>query len=472
MIKILRKKFIRTAMLAVTVLLILLLGAINLVNLGMVQRDLKDTLQMVADRVDKPDNDLVNTAYFLVKIDDNGNVTSVDVTHVTGVDEEQAASYALKVYEKYFTDTIGQENIPVAAGKSDAEKLLPQVPEVGEAIPEENSPENSGSIRNAGNPEKLPDKDIDLKTAMRDPMTQSTGRSSGFLYLVHPDSMGQGMTDIVFLDPRKEELSCLRVFALSVGLGVVCLFGMYLFVRRLSNRAIEPIAESMEKQRQFITDAGHELKTPLAIILSNTEAMELYQGESKWSRNIREQVGRLDGLTKNLLLLSRMEEYSENVARESLNLGELVQKMAEPFREPLALRGIELQMKLTGTAQITANREQIERLLSVLLENALKYARDDGEVLITLQQKNDGRKPKAVLRVENTCVELPEISPEALFERFRRGDEARTRKKGGYGIGLAVAKACAETNGGSIRAIYEEPDRICFEILLDTVPSA
>ena len=99
MIKILRKKFIRTAMLAVTVLLILLLGAINLVNLGMVQRDLKDTLQMVADRVDKPDNDLVNTAFFLVKIDGSANVTSVDVTHVTGVDEEQAASYALSVYE-------------------------------------------------------------------------------------------------------------------------------------------------------------------------------------------------------------------------------------------------------------------------------------------------------------------------------------------------------------------------------------
>lgn len=227
----------------------------------------------------------------------------------------------------------------------------------------------------------------------------------------------------------------------------------------------------MEKQRQFITDAGHELKTPLAIILSNTEALELYQGESKWSRNIREQVGRLDGLTKNLLLLSRMEEHSENVVRESLGLGELTQKMAEPFREPLALRGIGLRMELAETIQISAGREQIERLLSVLLENALKYASDNGEVLITLQQKNDGRKPKAVLRLENTCVKLPTVSPEALFERFRRGDEARTRKKGGYGIGLAVAKACAEANGGSILAIYEAPDRICFEIEFEAIPT-
>ena len=439
MIKILRKKFIRTAMLAVTVLLILLLGAINLVNLGMVQRDLKDTLQMVADRVDKPDNDLVNTAYFLVKIDESANVASVDVTHVTGVGEEQAASYALKVYEKYSADT---------------ERPLPQAPEAGELAPEGDG---------------MSDREAAPGNAMRDPKAQSTGRISGYLYLAHPASTGQGMTDIIFLDPQKEEVSCLRVFALSAGLGVVCLFGMYLFVRRLSHRAIEPIAESMEKQRQFITDAGHELKTPLAIILSNTEAMELYQGESKWSRNIREQVGRLDGLTKNLLLLSRMEEYSENVVWENLNLGELAQKMAEPFREPLALRGIELQMELADNLSITANREQIERLLSVLLENALKYASDNGEVLIALQQKNDGRKPKAVLRVENTCAELPGVSPEALFERFRRGDEARTRKKGGYGIGLAVAKACAEANGGSIRAIYEEPDRICFEIVFNAI---
>lgn len=450
MIKILRARFIRTAMLAVTVLLVLLLGAINLINLGMVQWDLKDTLQMVADRVDKPDNDLVNTAYFLAQIDSSGNVASVDVTHVTGVDEEQAAFYALKVYEKYSTDTVGQENIPAAPGEPDAERSLPEEAMAGEA-------EDGG-------------KDTDPKTAMRNPMTQSTGRSSGYLYLAHPATTGQGMTDIIFLDPKKEEVSCLRVFALSVGLGIVCLFGMYLFVRGLSRKAIEPIAESMEKQRQFITDAGHELKTPLAIILSNTEAMELYQGESKWSRNIREQVGRLDGLTKNLLMLSRMEEYSENVVRESLDLGELTQKMAEPFTEPLALRGIELQMKLADNIPITANREQIERLLSVLLENALKYASDNGEVIVSLQHKNEGRKSKAVLRVENTCTELPAVAPQALFERFRRGDEARTRKKGGYGIGLAVAKACAEANGGSIRAIYEKPDRICFEVIFETIP--
>ncbi len=472
MIKVLRKKFIRTAMLAVTVLLVLLLGAINLINLGMVQRDLKDTLQMVADRVDKPDNDLVNTAYFQVKIDGSGNVTSVDVTHVTGVDEKQASSYALEIYEKYSTDTAGQENIPAAPGEPDVENPLPQAPEANEAIPEENSPEDNGSIPDAGNPGNLSGKEINPKAAMRDPAAQSTGRTSGYLYLAHPDTTGQNMTDIIFLDPRKEELSCLRVFALSAGLGVVCLAGMYLFVRRLSRKAIEPIAESMEKQRQFITDAGHELKTPLAIILSNTEAMELYQGESKWSRNIREQVGRLDGLTKNLLMLSRMEEYSENVVRESLDLGELTQKMAEPFTEPLALRGITLRTELTEKIQVSAVREQIERLLSVLLENALKYASDNGEVIVSLQHKKEGRKSKAVLRVENTCTELPAVAPQALFERFRRGDEARTREKGGYGIGLAVAKACAEANGGSIRAIYEEPDRICFEILLDTVPSA
>ena len=472
MIKVLRKKFIRTAMLAVTVLLVLLLGAINLINLGMVQRDLKDTLQMVADRVDKPDNDLVNTAYFLVKIDSSGEVTFVDVTHLAGVDEEQAASYALKIYEKYSADTAGQENIPVAPGEQDTERPLPQANEADGTIPDGKSSEESGSTHDAGSSGNLSGRETAPRTSLRDPMAQSTGRIAGYLYLSHPDATGQNMTDIIFLDPQKEELSCLRVFALSAGLGVVCLLGMYLFVRRLSRRAIEPIAESMEKQRQFITDAGHELKTPLAIILSNTEAMELYQGESKWSRNIREQVGRLDGLTKNLLLLSRMEEYSENVVRESLDLGELAQKMAEPFREPLALRGITLRMELPGKIQISANREQIERLLSVLLENALKYASDNGEVVVSLQCKNDGRRVKAVLRVENTCAEIPGVSPEALFERFRRGDEARTRKKGGYGIGLAVAKACAEANGGSIRAIYEEPDRICFEILLDTIPSA
>lgn len=215
MIKILRAKFIRTAMMAVTVLLVILLGAINLVNLGMVQRDLKDTLQMVADRVDKPDNDLVNTAFFLVKIDDSGNAAAVDVTHVTDVDEEQAISYAQKVYEKYSADTAGRENIPVAPGEPDAERPIPQAPEAGEAILEENSQGDSESVPDAGNPGNLSGKETDPKTAMRDPMNQSTGRIAGYLYLAHPASMGQGMTDIIFLDPQKEELSCLRVFVLS-----------------------------------------------------------------------------------------------------------------------------------------------------------------------------------------------------------------------------------------------------------------
>lgn len=446
MIKILRAKFIRTAMLAVTVLMVLLLGAINLINLGMVHRDLKDTLQMVADRVDKPDNDLVNTAYFLVKIDESGDVASVDVTHMAGVDEEQATGYALEAYENYIEETAAQ-----GSGKT--------------PFREQNSGKENFD---------MPVRESEPATAMRNPMTQSTGRISGYLYLVHPATGGQNMTDLVFLDPQKEEVNCFRVLILSAGLGVLCLLGMYLFVCRLSHRAIEPIAESMEKQRQFITDAGHELKTPLAIILSNTEAMELYQGESKWSRNIREQVGRLDGLTKNLLLLSRMEESSENVAHENLDLTGLTQKMAEPFREPLALRGITLRTELSEKVQISANREQIERLLSVLLENTLKYTEDNGTVEISLQSKKEGRRSVAVLRMENTCAELPGVPPEALFDRFRRGDEARSRKKGGYGIGLAVAKACAEANGGSIRASYEksgeDPERICFEIVLEALP--
>ena len=148
---------------------------------------------------------------------------------------------------------------------------------------------------------------------------------------------------LIFLDTSQDLLSSLRVLLLSAALGVLCWILMLLLVILLSKRAIRPFAENMQKQKQFVTNAGHEIKTPLAIILANTDAMELYNGENKWSRNIREQVNRLNGLMKNLLTLARMDEATLQITPTDFSFSALVQENADAFADPFALRRITMR---------------------------------------------------------------------------------------------------------------------------------
>ena len=228
-----------------------------------------------------------------------------------------------------------------------------------------------------------------------------------------------------------------RVLALSLGVGLLCWLLMLLLVILLSRRAIYPIAQSIERQKQFVTNAGHEIKTPLAIIAANTEAMELYQGESKWSKNIHTQVQRLNTLMQQLLQLSRMEEGGTEKVAAEFSFSALLAEAIRPFQEPLALRGVVLTVDIQPDVQLYADKDAILQLISILLDNAVKYSKDGGQVVVLLQKTE--RHP--VLQIKNTCVALPDTAPERLFDRFYRGDAARTQKNGGYGIGLSMAQA-------------------------------
>jgi len=269
-------------------------------------------------------------------------------------------------------------------------------------------------------------------------------------------------TVIVFLDNSEEILSYARVLFLSGGIGIICWILMLFMVMFLSQKAIRPIAENIERQKQFVTNAGHEIKTPLAIILANTEAMELYNGENKWSKNIREQTVRLNGLMKNLLLLAKIDEGAADIIKSEISLSELVSENVRAFAEPLNLRSITLQIEIQPKVIIKANKEQMSQLISILLDNASKYTNDNGTVIVSLQQSDKRIK----LLIKNSCEKLPDTPPDKLFERFYRDDKARTQKTGGYGIGLSVARSIAETNKGSITAVYENPNFVSFTVRL------
>lgn len=266
----------------------------------------------------------------------------------------------------------------------------------------------------------------------------------------------------VFHDISYQRYAVVRVAYTSLLVGVLCIEIMYFFVRILARSAIRPIAQNMERQKQFITDAGHELKTPVAIIMANTEAMELCTGETKWSRNIREQAQRLSGLTQNLLTLAKIDENTFMESVEQVSMTKTVNSVIDMFVEPAALKHIVIEGEIGEGVELKANQDMMTRLISTLLDNAVKYASSDSTIRITLKKADNG----AMFVIKNHCDELPQCEPEKLFDRFYRADAARTQKKGGYGIGLSAAQAITELHKGTISVKYEPENVISFTVKL------
>lgn len=290
------------------------------------------------------------------------------------------------------------------------------------------------------------------------------GEESGLtdVYRFKSTALPGGGKAYVFHDISYQRYAVVRVAYTSLLVGILCIEIMYFFVRVLARRAILPIAQNMERQKQFITDAGHELKTPVAIIMANTEAMELCTGETKWSRNIREQAQRLSGLTQNLLTLAKIDENTFRETVETVSLTDTVNNVTAMFIEPAALKHILIESDVAENVTLTANPDMMTRLISTLLDNAVKYASSDSTVFITLQPAEEG----AVFVIKNRCDELPQCEPEKLFDRFYRADAARTQKKGGYGIGLSAAQAIVELHKGTISVQYEPENVIAFTVRL------
>ncbi len=185
-----------------------------------------------------------------------------------------------------------------------------------------------------------------------------------------------------------------------------------------------------------------------------------YNGESKWSRNIREQTERLGGLVKDLLMLARMDEGALQGEPVELSLSKLLARSLEEFSQPMEAKGLKLAADIPPDVVIRGDLEQIRKLLSILLDNCVKYADQGGSITVSLM-KTDSR---IKLRIENTCPALPDVPPDKLFDRFYRADSARTQKSGGYGIGLSVARSLAAANRAVISAKYIQPDIVRFTV--------
>lgn len=277
-----------------------------------------------------------------------------------------------------------------------------------------------------------------------------TGHTTGFLddyrYLVLTEKEN---TRIIFLDCGRS-LSAFRTILLaSVALSLLGLLAVLVLLLILSHRIVRPMAESYEKQKQFITDAGHELKTPMTIISADVELAEMECGENQWLTDIRRQTDRLTGLTNDLIYLSRMEEEQPPIQVIEFPLSDVVEEMVLPFLAPAKSQEKELTLHIQPMLSFVGDEKAIRQLISILLDNALKYSPPGG--CLELHLEKQGRN--ILLTVSNTTLQpVDEDKLSHLFDRFYRSDQSRNSQTGGYGLGLSIAKSIVLAHKGKIRA--------------------
>lgn len=282
----------------------------------------------------------------------------------------------------------------------------------------------------------------------------ASGRESGFWgnyrYLLCEEEQG---SLIIFLDCGRSLSSFRTTLIASVLLALAGLLSVLVLLLILSKRIVRPVAESYEKQKQFITDAGHELKTPLTIISADADLAEMECGENQWIADIRRQAQRLTGLTNDLTYLSRMEEESLRLQLIDFPLSDVAEEMAQSFQALARSQEKDLALHIQPMISFTGDEKAIRQLLSILLDNALKYSPAGGQLALRLEKQ--GRT--ILLTVSNTSaqpVERDKLS--RLFDRFYRTDQSRNSNTGGYGLGLSIARSIVLAHKGKIRA--ESPD--------------
>lgn len=287
------------------------------------------------------------------------------------------------------------------------------------------------------------------------------GRSRGWisLYRYKIYDVQDGVA-VVFVDGAYEILMLIQSMSISAAVLLTCGALVLIFMILLSDRILRPIADSYEKQRQFVTDANHELKTPLTLILADLDLAEAELGKNEWLSDMRDEGNRMADLISRLAELSRLDESEDKAVLNNIDISSTVAEAAAEFRALAHIRGKHIVSDVAQGIIVKGDEVLVERLLSILLDNAIKYCDSEGTVTVSLKK----RYSSAELTVENDYKEVSSLPLDKLFDRFYRADPARTYGKG-HGIGLSTAKEIVDRLGGSISAYPVSDNAIGFRVI-------
>ena len=423
MIRKLKRRFIRIALASLTVAMVLVLVIVNLSNWISVRRELLETAALIADSQSAPP---------LPEGQEQADPPPPDAPAVNpGGPGEPGGRQA-----------PGQRDLHTRNMVSESSWVSVLEDSSGQYTVEDQrlTDDDSGS-------------DNDTFIAMAREVIAG-GKTSSFMgdyaCVVRSTDLGR----IVYFLNGETRITAART--LMVISAVSCAGGIllaWLLVTLASRKAVEPTLRSMEQQKRFITDASHELKTPLTVISASMELLQTEIPDNQWVRSTQKQTALMRRLVDELVYLSRMEEEDPSLTMEPLRVSAMLEEAAEPFAAMAEYQGRDLKVDADSSLWITGDRASVQRLLSTLCDNAVKYAGGEGEILVS--GKADGKH--AVISVSNPVAEpLTKEQCERMFDRFYRGDLSRSKeKKSGFGIGLAIAAAIAEKNGGDISAAMD-----------------
>ena len=295
---------------------------------------------------------------------------------------------------------------------------------------------------------------------------EATNRQKGFVdqYRFFRTETQDGAV-IVFLDSSRQLLSCRNLLLVSSLITLAAMAMTFLLVWLLSGRAVRPTVRSIESQKRFITDASHEIKTPLTVISSYADVMCMDAPENEWARGIQAESHRLSRLVADLVLLSRWDEEQSFREKRRFDLSRAIWDTLTPYQHLAEAKGNRFTAQIADGLSLEGDEGAMQTALSTLLENAVQYALPDSEIVVNVEKL----RRSALIEISNACV-LPEhLELERLFDRFYRADPSRARNSGGTGIGLSIARAIIEAHGGKVQALLDGGERILFRIQLPTV---
>lgn len=406
MIKELKRKFVLISIGAVALVLLLIMGSINIVNYRDIVVKAEYILDVLANGGGKfPD---------VPEEDKNGDETTLVSESADLVEPDE--NIEMQYERRFFTVTF----------ISDTELVI-----------------NLDNIAA-----------VDTETAVRYAFElNSKGRNKGFKgyyrYMKTSVITENGEKNMyIFLDCNRELLTFYNFLFTSITVSVIGLLLVLMLLIVFSKFAIKPIAESYEKQKRFVTDASHELKTPLTIISANADVLEIEQGSSEWIDSIRNQVMRLKDFTEKLVLLAKMDEEGAPLNKQAFSLSDAVKNSVENFRASIDVGHKTLACDIDSEINYYGDQEMIKVLADVLIDNAVKYSNDGGTIHISLKADYNN----CIFTVYNTAEYIDVDKLDMIFERFYRLDESRNSGMGGHGIGMSAAKAIVTAHGGTITA--------------------
>ena len=237
---------------------------------------------------------------------------------------------------------------------------------------------------------------------------------------------------------------------------------VFIIVLAFSKRIIAPVSKSYERQKRFISDAGHEIKTPLAIIEADIGVMEINEGENEWLDDIKVQVRRLARLTNDLIHLSKLDEGKDSLKFIDFSVSDLASETVTSFTGLATVNKKKLEAEIQPNLTLKGDMEGIRELFTILLDNAVKYSTGDGNIRLEIKKKNG----HIIIETSNSAKNLTNENAEHLFDRFYRADESRNSETGGHGIGLSMAKAIVEAHKGKISAEVTGYGKLRIKVVL------